>query len=113
MPLSTQAPFFTERGMIYFRLPIADCRFAAPRYLAVSIGNRKSKIGNLLDSPISHDHLLRTLVPARLVAARRLSPGRYRIAPTRGLTLAAPVRMVERIHRHAAHVRPNTAPARG
>src|SRR5882762_7115219 len=69
-------------------------------------------MNQLLDSPISHDHLLRTLVPARLVAPRRLSPGRYRIAAARGLALAAAVRMVDRIHRHAAHVRPDSAPAR-
>src|SRR6266851_548087 len=69
-------------------------------------------MNQLLDSPISHNHLLRALVPARLVAARRLAPGRYRIAAARGLALAAAVRMVDRIHRHAAHVRPDAAPAR-
>src|ERR1044072_5404435 len=31
---------------LYFRLPIADCRFTGPTLLTVSIGNRESAIGN-------------------------------------------------------------------
>src|SRR6266850_8565313 len=69
-------------------------------------------MNQLFDSPISDDHLLRTLVPARLVSARRLAPGRYRIASAGRLALAAAVRVVHGIHRHAAHVRSDTTPAR-
>src|SRR5258708_18083650 len=69
-------------------------------------------MNQLFDSPISDDHLLRTLVPARLVSARRLAPGRYRIAAAGGLAFTAAVRMVHGIHRHAAHVRSDTTPTR-
>src|SRR5262245_20745459 len=64
----------------------------------------------LLHSPISHDHFLSALVPASFVTAGRLSPGRYWIAPTGSLSFAATVRMIHRIHRHAANMRPNSFP---
>src|SRR2546430_15430860 len=105
MPLSTQAPFFTDRG-IGFPFRIANLE------LRISNSQSEFRISQLLDSPISHNHLLRTLVPARLVAPRRLSPGRHRITSARGLALAATVGMVDRIHGDAADVRPNAAPAR-
>src|SRR5438034_6499006 len=85
MPLSTQAPFFSERGMIsfsifYFQFLIFESAVALRR-----IANRKSQIKNRqsLDSPISHDHFLRPFVPARLVAPRRLAPGRQDRKSTR------------------------------
>src|SRR6266436_4256399 len=68
-------------------------------------------MNRLLDSPIPPNHLLRTLIPACLVSACRLPPGRYRIAPARRLAFSATMRMVNRIHRHAAYVRSDTAPA--
>src|SRR2546423_3575805 len=69
-------------------------------------------MNKLFDSSIPHDHLLRALVAARLVAARRLSPGRDGVAPARCLTLAAAVRVIDRVHRHAAHVRAYAFPTR-
>src|SRR5207247_1256522 len=75
--------------------------------LAVMHANRQS-----FDSPISHNHLLRTLVSARLVSARRLSPWRHRIATAGSFAFAAAVWMVHRIHRYAANVRPDSPPAR-
>src|SRR5207302_2837547 len=98
------------RGMVYFRLPIANCRFENAFWLTSqsAIGNQKSAI--LFHSPISHDHFLRALVVARLVAARRLSPGRHRITAAGSLAFATAMRMVHRVHRHAAHVRTNSAP---
>src|SRR5229473_227685 len=69
MPLSTQAPFFNERGIGF-----------------------PFRISKLLDSPIPHNHLLRAFVPARFIAAGRLAPGRYRIATAGGLTFTAAVR---------------------
>src|SRR5215213_3350276 len=81
MPLSMYGPFLTERAMfLHFRLPIADCRFQ------LAIGNCKSQ---LFSSPILQDHLLGSLVAARLVAASRLAPGRHGISSTGGLALAA------------------------
>src|SRR5260370_17634316 len=42
IPLSTQGPFLTERGIVHFRLLIADCRFCEDRNPI----NRQSTIGN-------------------------------------------------------------------
>jgi hypothetical protein len=47
MPLSTQAPFFTERGIAHFQLPILDCQFSLTPNAALkqnwqlAIGNRQ------------------------------------------------------------------------
>src|SRR3954447_26006495 len=65
-----------------------------------------------LHSPISDDHFLRALVLPRLVTARRLTPGRHRVAAAGSLAFTTAVRMVHRIHGHAAHVRPNALPTR-
>src|SRR6185369_7777633 len=63
-------------------------------------------------SPILQDHLLRALVAARLVTTRRLAPGRHRITSTGSLAFTAPVRVVNRVHRHATNLRTQTHPAR-
>src|SRR5579875_290020 len=64
----------------------------------------------LLPAP-PHDVLRGRLVAARLVAHRRLAPGRLRLAAGGRLALAAAVRMVARVHRRAAHVRAPPEPA--
>src|SRR5262245_3066022 len=69
-------------------------------------------MNQLLDSPISRTHLRRALVVTRLVAARRLAPGRHRIPAAGSLSFTTSVRVVHRIHRHTTNVRPNPAPAR-
>src|SRR5437764_13265373 len=69
-------------------------------------------MNQLLNSPVAHDHLRGALVLARLVAARRLPPGRHGVTTTRSLALAAAVRVVNRVHRHAADVGPDAVPAR-
>src|SRR6266404_6994796 len=47
MPLSTQAPFFNERGITHFRLPILDCQFLKrPTPLKNQIGNWQLAIDN-------------------------------------------------------------------
>src|SRR5438874_10297500 len=69
IPLSTQGPFLTERGItINFGLRIADCGLRIAD-CGFQFRNPKSEFRNLFHSPISHDHLLRTLVSARLVSA--------------------------------------------
>src|SRR6185295_15060570 len=64
----------------------------------------------LLNSPISNDHLLGALVVARLVTARRLAPRRYRISSTGGLAFTAAVRVNDLLCRakrsHARHCQP-------
>src|SRR5436190_630540 len=61
--------------------------------------------------PELDDHAARALVLAGLVALGQHPPGAYRILSCRGLALAAAVRMVDWIHRDAAHGRPHAAPA--
>src|SRR5881275_257831 len=69
-------------------------------------------MNKLLNSSVAHDHLRGALVLARLVAARRLPPGRHGVTTTRSLALAAAVRVVNRVHRDAADVGPDAVPAR-
>src|SRR5690242_4000777 len=60
----------------------------------------------------AHDEFIGALVVASLVAARRLAPRRHRMTTARGLAFAAAMRMIHRVHRHAAHFRAATEPAR-
>src|SRR2546430_16468280 len=61
--------------------------------------------------PSLHDPALGALVVPRLVALGRLAPGRLRVVALRA-PLAAAVRMVDRVHRHAAHLgAPSEPPA--
>src|SRR5262249_61835758 len=55
----------------------------------------------LLGSP-AHNELVRALVVASLVAARRLSPRRHRMASAGSFAFTAAVRMVHRVHGYAA-----------
>src|SRR5512143_101971 len=83
---STNGPFLIERAIS--RCPqLALVRVAAP-----------------------HDHRVGALVLARLVPLGRSTPRRDRMAAAVG---APAVRMVDRIHRDAAHRRPDAAPAVG
>src|SRR5581483_5772 len=61
----------------------------------------------------AHDHVLGALVLARLVALGERAPRADRISLGPGAPLAAAMRMIDRIHRHAAHRRPYAAPAHG
>src|SRR5204863_4812228 len=76
------------------------------------IRNSQSEFRNLFASSVLQNHSLRALVASRLVTARRYAPGRYRITTTGCFSFATTMRMVDRIHRHAAHVRANALPAR-
>ena len=58
-----------------------------------------------------HDEAIRALVVARLVALGRDAPRRHRVAAARGLAFTAAERVVDRVHRDAAHVRPLPEPA--
>src|SRR6185436_3946919 len=60
---------------------------------------------------IAYDHHLGALVLARLEALGLLAPRRHRRLRRRGAAFAAAVRVVDRIHRHAAHRRLDAAPA--
>src|SRR5436190_5277541 len=80
--VSVNGPFFTERPMLLSLLALAR-----------------------------HDPLVGPLVVARLETTGGLAPGRHRMASARGLAFAASVRMVHRIHGHAAIVRRLAHPA--
>src|SRR6202008_4152743 len=58
-----------------------------------------------------HDHALRALVVARLVPLGVLTPWAHRIPFGTRLAFASTVRMVDGVHRHAAHRGPDAAPA--
>src|SRR5919197_274194 len=80
--VSTNGPFLTERAI-------------------------RSLLAHL---PALHDPALGALVVPRLVALGRLAPGRLRVVALRP-PLAAAVRMIDRVHRHAAHLGPPPEPA--
>src|SRR3954471_24576799 len=84
---STNGPFQTERTMVRrsLLLPLVAA------YENESVGR---------------------LVGARLLALSGLAPWSDRVTTAGGAALAAAVRMVNRVHRHAAIVRPAAEPAR-
>src|SRR5271165_6283170 len=59
----------------------------------------------------AHDPLVGSFVIARLETSGRLAPGRDGMASAGSFSFAAAVRMVDRIHRHAAIVRASSEPA--
>src|SRR6266702_3043157 len=59
----------------------------------------------------AHDEPVRRLVVSRLLPLGRLAPGRNRVAATRSAALAAAMRVIDRVHRHAAHRGPAAQPA--
>src|SRR5579864_8666955 len=65
----------------------------------------------LLASP-THDELVRPLIVACLVTASRLPPRGDGMPPARSLALTTAMRMVNRVHRNPAIVRPLAKPTR-
>src|SRR5581483_3968283 len=65
----------------------------------------------LLRVPARHDEFTGALVLARLLALGREAPGRNRMTAAGGAAFAAAVRMVDRVHRHAAVMRLLAHPA--
>ena len=57
------------------------------------------------------DHVIGTLVRASLLTLGLKTPRRYRMTTSRG-TAFTTMRVVDRVHRHAANGRANTTPAR-
>src|SRR3989442_11329730 len=87
--VSTKGPFLMERLMI----SLAPCG-CSPLFL----------------SPLD-DELIGPLAVARLVPLGRQPPRRHRMASARGLAFTAAERVIHRVHRDAAHVRPLAEPA--
>src|SRR5712692_8095867 len=65
----------------------------------------------LFHAPVADDHHLRPLVATGLESFGLNAPRRNRRLPRRRAAFAAAVRMVDRVHRHAAHRRANAPPA--
>src|SRR6185312_2336851 len=59
------------------------------------------------------DHAVGSLVATRLIALARRAPGRHRMVPAAAAVGASTHRVVDRIHRDAAHRRADAAPAVG
>src|SRR5580693_4969171 len=78
-------------------LPYRACQAFPPRRLALVAA--------------AHDQPVRRLVVPSLSALCRLAPRRDRMPATRGATLAPAMRMIDRVHRDAAHRRPAAEPA--
>src|SRR5262245_33021864 len=82
--VSTNGPFFSDR-------------------LIIPAGPKGPALHSLFRSSLN-DEPVRVLAPARLVALRRLAPRRHRMPAARCLPLTAAERVIDRVHRHAAHV---------
>src|SRR4051794_15430027 len=96
---STKGPFFSDLLMYY---PSDFSRFAV---CGLPTANCQ-----LFRSP-SDDEAIGPLRVARLVALGRHAPRRHRVTAARGLAFAAAERVVDRVHRDAAYVRPDALPA--
>src|SRR5580692_6811356 len=82
---STNGPFFVERGI------------CSSTHLVLAT---------------LHDHVVRALVVAGLLALGVPAPRRHRVrVALAGLALTATVRVVDRVHRQSAHRRAHAAPA--
>src|SRR5437764_8470932 len=109
---SMNGPFLTERAISNSKSD--ECGVMNDEFEGAASGFYSSfRIHHSsLHSPVAHDHLRRALVLARLVAARRLPPGRHGVTTARSLSLAAAVRVVDGVHGDAADVGPDAVPAR-
>src|SRR5207344_1876406 len=65
---------------------------------------------NLFLSPLHHE-LVRVLAVPRLVALGRHAPRRHGVSSAGGLAFAAAQRVIDRVHRDAAHMRALAHPA--
>src|SRR6185369_8995632 len=63
--------------------------------------------------PAANDHAVSALVATRLVTLARRPPRRHRMVPASATIGASAHRVVDRIHRNAAHCRADAAPAVG
>src|SRR5579871_4312514 len=90
---STNQPFFVDRDT-----PFPPYRVDVKRPGALLL-------------PSADDQMIGPLVAPRLIAQRRLPPGRLRLAADRRPSLAAAMGMIDRIHHRAAHGRPPAHPA--
>src|SRR5580692_12448180 len=114
LPLWTEIVWPTICGTIVDALlQVLMTRFSRVEFirstLAISDGATNGPFFNerpmLLRAPLADDHLGGALVAARLLTHRHLAPWRRRRTARGRTRLAAAVRVIDRIHRDAAHRR--------
>src|SRR4051794_9099847 len=88
---STNGPFFSDLDITF------------------SSFQRSARSRQLLRPP-RDDETVRRLAVARLVSLGRLTPRRDRVAAAGRLAFTAAERVIDRVHRHAADVRPLAQP---
>src|SRR5262249_52997067 len=120
LPLCTASVCPTISGMTVERRDhVLMTFFSVPRFIT-SIFSRSGVSTNgpfLSERPIAlllpslDDELVGDLAFSRLISLGRQPPRRHRVPSPRRLAFAPAERMVDRIHRHTAHVRPLTEPA--
>src|SRR3954470_18103374 len=93
---STKGPFLSDLDITFLWSSIAS-------------GSPAAK-ANLLLPPLN-DKAISDLPVARFVALRRLTPRRHRMTAAGCLAFTAAERVIDRVHRDAAHVRPLAEPA--
>src|ERR1700686_825288 len=127
-PLCTMKVCPTKSGVTIDRRAQVFTGFFTPEVFILSIFSRRCGATNgpffkdlainqkLFLSAVLHDEAIARLVfRARLESFRQLAPRTHRVMPpaaTLRLTLAAAHRVIDRVHRHAAHMRTPALPAR-
>src|SRR5579871_4661077 len=119
-PLCTASVWPTISGTIVERRDQVLMTFFSPPRFMTSIFSRSgtstkgpffSDLLMLLLAPPLNNETIRPLRIARLVALGRHAPRRHRMAAARRLAFTTAERMVDRVHRDAADVRPDAEPA--
>src|SRR4249920_1297878 len=72
---------------------------------------RATSLTFLLRMAAAQDELVACLVRTRLLALGGLAPGRHRVPSAGGTAFSAAVRVIDRVHGHAAHDRLAPLPA--
>src|SRR6185436_3849048 len=103
-------PFFTDLAIV-FRSLVSGFWFLVSGWCWSENQKPQTRNQKLL-FPSTHDEPIRALVVPGLIPACRLAPRRNRVPAAGGFTFAAAVRMINRIHRDAAHLWPASLPSR-
>src|SRR5580700_7946502 len=112
---STNGPFLVERAIKFCsQLSAVSSQPTATNLSVAEIlrsarddaaGLRPQQTASFLAAPVD-DKCVRALVIPRLVSASRLPPRGYRMTSARSLAFSAAVRVIDRVHRNAAIMRP-------
>src|SRR6478672_8514634 len=106
---STKGPFFSDLDIISYQLPASSLQFPVSSRFRGGTGNWLLATGTLFLPPL-YDEAIGRLPIAGLVTLGRLAPRRYRVPAASALAFTAAERVVDGVHRDAAHVRPLAHP---